>query len=87
MGDLGPAPLRTPHPNKENAVSDLPTIDLDAIANLRDLNPGDGGEFLREIVTIYLEDTPKRIADMRSTLAAGDTGAFARAAAVFNISR
>jgi len=39
-------------------VPDLPIIDPVAISNLRDLNPGDNGEFLREIVGIYLEDTP-----------------------------
>jgi HPt (histidine-containing phosphotransfer) domain-containing protein len=61
-------------------VSDLPTIDPEAIANLRDLNPGDGGEFLREIVSIYVEDTPKRISEMKASQAAGDTATFARAA-------
>lgn len=53
---------------------------MEAIANLRDLNPGDGGEFLREIITIYIEDTPKRIADMKACLASGDLTTFTRAA-------
>ena len=57
-----------------------PTIDPDAIANLRELNPGDNGEFLREIVSIYIEDTPKRLADLRTNLASGDVPAFTRAA-------
>jgi histidine phosphotransfer protein HptB len=61
-------------------VPDLPPIDLDAIDNLRDLNPGDGGEFLREIVNIYLEDTPKRLDDMKLALAKGDLAGFTRAA-------
>jgi HPt (histidine-containing phosphotransfer) domain-containing protein len=61
-------------------VSEPTPIDPDAIANLRDLNPGDGGEFLREIIAIYIEDTPKRVAEMRAALAAGDTPSFARAA-------
>ena len=61
-------------------MSDLPTIDPDAIANLRELNPGDNGEFLREIIGIYIEDTPKRIADLKACLASGDTQAFTRAA-------
>jgi HPt (histidine-containing phosphotransfer) domain-containing protein len=61
-------------------VPDLPTIDPEAIANLRDLNPGDGGEFLREIITIYVEDTPKRLADLRACLASGDVATFTRAA-------
>ncbi len=61
-------------------MSDLPSIDPESIANLRELNPGDNGEFLREIVGIYIEDTPKRIADLRAGLAAGDVAAFTRAA-------
>ena len=61
-------------------VPTLPTIDPDAIANLRDLNPGDNGEFLREIVGIYIEDTPKRLADLRTSLASGDASSFTRAA-------
>ncbi len=61
-------------------MTDLPAIDLDAIANLQDLNPGDGGEFLREIVSIYLEDTPKRIDEMKEALAKGDLVGFTRAA-------
>jgi HPt (histidine-containing phosphotransfer) domain-containing protein len=61
-------------------VPDQNSIDLEAIQNLRDLNPGDGGEFLREIVGIYIEDTPKRIADLKAALAAGDVATFTRAA-------
>jgi histidine phosphotransfer protein HptB len=61
-------------------VPNPPTIDPDAIANLRELNPGDHGEFLREIVGIYIEDTPKRLADLRASLASGDVSSFTRAA-------
>jgi HPt (histidine-containing phosphotransfer) domain-containing protein len=61
-------------------VTDLPTIDLDAITNLRELNPGDNGEFLREIVGIYIEDTPRRIADLKACLATSDVLTFTRAA-------
>ena len=61
-------------------MSDLPIVDADSIANLRDLNPGDNGEFLREIITIYLEDTPKRIAEMKEALASGDASTFTRSA-------
>ena len=66
--------------NSLKTVPDLPSIDPEAIANLRELNPGDGGEFLREIISIYLEDTPKRIEDLKTTLKASDVGAFTRAA-------
>ncbi len=61
-------------------LPDHPSIDLEAINNLRELNPEDGGEFLREIVSIYLEDTPKRIDEMKAALAKGDQAGFARAA-------
>jgi histidine phosphotransfer protein HptB len=61
-------------------MTDLPPIDPHAIASLQDLNPGDGGAFLREIVAIYIEDTPRRIDDMKKSLAAGDISSFTRAA-------
>ena len=61
-------------------MSDIPVIDSASIENLRSLNPGDGDEFLREIITIYLEDTPQRIAEMEESLAGGDTPRFSRAA-------
>ena len=61
-------------------MPDIPIIDPEAIEGLRQLNPDDGGEFMREIVGIYIEDTPKRIDELRKTLAAGDAAGFARAA-------
>lgn len=61
-------------------MADHPVIDLQSIENLRALNPGDNDEFLREIVAIYLEDTPVRLAELDQSLAAGDTPKFTRAA-------
>ena len=61
-------------------MSDAPVIDPQSIQNLRDLNPGDNDEFLREIVGIYLEDTPNRIVELEQSLATGDTPKFTRAA-------
>ena len=61
-------------------MTDAPVIDSESIENLRALNPGDGDEFLREIVTIYLEDTPQRIAELEESLAGGDAPRFVRAA-------
>ena len=61
-------------------MPDAPVIDLQAINNLRSLNPGDDDAFLREIVEIFIEDTPLRIADLETGLAAGDTAKFTRAA-------
>jgi histidine phosphotransfer protein HptB len=61
-------------------MPELPIVDPDSIANLRDLNPGDNGAFLKEIIAIYLEDTPRRLDDLAKSLAAGDLVSFARAA-------
>ncbi|MBS0662302.1 MAG: Hpt domain-containing protein [Verrucomicrobia bacterium] len=55
-------------------------IDPQTLANLRALNPDDNDAFLKEIVGMYLEDTPLRIAELESSLAQGDAKAFARAA-------
>lgn len=55
-------------------------IDPEAIENLRALNPDDGDSFLRDIIGIYLEDTPQRIAELRESLASGDQIRFTRAA-------
>ncbi|MBC7368636.1 MAG: Hpt domain-containing protein [Undibacterium sp.] len=61
-------------------MSELPLIDPEAIENLRALTPGDNDEFLREIITIFLEDTPQRIAELDQCFAAGDIPTFTRAA-------
>jgi HPt (histidine-containing phosphotransfer) domain-containing protein len=61
-------------------MADHPVIDLQSIENLRALNPGDNDEFLREIVAIYLEDTPVRLAELDQSLAAADIPKFTRAA-------
>jgi HPt (histidine-containing phosphotransfer) domain-containing protein len=57
-----------------------PVIDPQAIDNLRMLNPDDGDEFLREIVAIFVSDTPKRLAELDESLASGDGVKFVRAA-------
>lgn len=59
--------------------SDLPVLDSEAIAALRDLSPGDDS-FLWEIIQTYLEDTPKRIEELRLAFGAGDATGFIRAA-------
>ncbi|QYM77668.1 Hpt domain-containing protein [Horticoccus luteus] len=59
---------------------DTTVIDPEAIAGLRALNPDDNDEFLREIVGIFLEDTPARIAELDQSLADADTPRFVRAA-------
>ncbi len=46
-------------------------LDPNAIETLRALNPGDDS-FLRDLVQIYLDDSPKRIAEIEHSLAQGD---------------
>lgn len=55
-------------------------IDPAAIENLRALNPDDDDAFLKDIITIFLEDTPQRIAELKDSLAAWDQPKFTRAA-------
>ncbi len=55
-------------------------IDPEAIASLRALNPDDGDAFLRDIVGIFLDDTPQRIEELKQSLAAQDQIRFTRAA-------
>lgn len=55
-------------------------IDPEAIENLRALTPDDPDSFLRDIIGIFLDDTPARIADLRKSLASGDRPEFTRAA-------
>mgnify|MGYP002629297691 FL=1 len=57
-----------------------PIINPEAIEILRSLNPGDSDEFLKEIVGIFIEDTPLRIADLDTSLHDGDKERFIRAA-------
>lgn len=61
-------------------MSSLPIVDSEAIENLRALSPGDGDVFLKEILGIYLEDMPARIAELHRSGETGDTESFIRAA-------
>jgi len=55
-------------------------VDPEAIANLRSLCPDDGDAFLKEILSIFIDDTPARIAELRTSLAEGNVQVFVRAA-------
>jgi HPt (histidine-containing phosphotransfer) domain-containing protein len=55
-------------------------IDPEAIATLKELNPDDNGAFLKEIIGIYIEDTPRRLQDLKASLASGDVALFTRTA-------
>jgi len=59
-------------------MTDTPVLDQTAIDNLRDLGAGDGGAFLREIIEIFLSDTPERIAELKESLGHGDRERFLR---------
>lgn len=58
----------------------LPTLDHEAIDNLRALSPDDGDVFLKEILTIFVEDTPTRILELHKSRGSGDVSSFVRAA-------
>tara|TARA_R110002111_G_scaffold12135_1_gene36350 strand:- start:224 stop:583 length:360 start_codon:yes stop_codon:yes gene_type:complete len=60
-------------------MSDLPSIDPEAINNLRELSPDDDS-FIIEIIDIFLEDTPRRIAELESSLANQNVEVLERAA-------
>lgn len=49
----------------------VPPLDPNAIETLRALNPGDDS-FFRDLVQIYLDDSPKRILEIERSLAQGD---------------
>ena len=55
-------------------------IDTEAIENLRSLGDEGDDTFLREIITIYLEDVPLRLADLKTARAAGDRSFYTRSA-------
>ena len=61
-------------------MSALPLIDSEAINNLRALGSDDDDSFLREIVALFLEDTPKRFEELRTSKLAGVLDGVARAA-------
>jgi HPt (histidine-containing phosphotransfer) domain-containing protein len=54
-------------------------IDLKSIETLRSLTD-DGGVFLRELIDIYLQDTPLRLTELEQAFAKQDAPAFIRAA-------
>jgi HPt (histidine-containing phosphotransfer) domain-containing protein len=54
-------------------------IDLQAVENLRELNPDDPN-FLRELVDLFLADIPARIAEIEKAIATQDASLLTRAA-------
>jgi HPt (histidine-containing phosphotransfer) domain-containing protein len=56
-----------------------PAVDPSAIDALRELNPEDPA-FLRELIDVFLEDVPKRLAELDKSLATSDANLLIRAA-------
>lgn len=54
-------------------------IDADTVAALRDLNPEDPA-FLRELIDMFLQDIPERVAELEQALAKQDATVLTRAA-------
>lgn len=61
-------------------MSDDPTLNPAAIQALRDLSPDGNKEFLRELIAIYLADTPKQLAQLEDALSRHDATVATRAA-------
>lgn len=57
-----------------------PTLKPEAIAALRAVSPDDDGAFFRELIDIFLADTPLRITELKNALAANNGPAAVRAA-------
>lgn len=55
-------------------------LDPESIAALNSVSPGDGGAFLRELLDIFLADTPNRLLEISRSLEAGDFPTLTRAA-------
>jgi HPt (histidine-containing phosphotransfer) domain-containing protein len=53
-------------------MTNTPIIDPIALQNLRELSPDDNGEFFREIVGIFLADTPIRLAELDECIRSQD---------------
>jgi HPt (histidine-containing phosphotransfer) domain-containing protein len=61
-------------------MNDDSILDPDAIEALRALDPDGNGQFLRELVQIFVTDTPRRIQELSDALAAKDAATVMRAA-------
>lgn len=60
-------------------MPDIPILDHESIANLRMLGAEGDDDFLKEIIDIFLEDTPRRLNELRDAFLAQDQVTFTRA--------
>lgn len=61
-------------------MSTEPILNPEAIRALRDLSPEGDPEFLRELISIYLEDTPKQLMKLEQAISRQDAGLVVHAA-------
>src|SRR5260221_25394 len=61
-------------------MSNGPILNPDSIQALRDLSPEGDSEFLRELIAIYLADTPKQLVQLEEALAKKDASLVIRVA-------
>jgi len=61
-------------------MPELPLLDASVLDGLVALSPGDEGAFVRELIEIFIQDTPPRVQEIEAALARGDTVTASRAA-------
>lgn len=61
-------------------MNQLPILNPEAIAALRSLSPEGDASFLRELIDIFLADTPKQLGSLEAALAARNQEGVIRAA-------
>lgn len=61
-------------------MSTNPTLNPDTIRALRDLSSEGDAEFLRELIAVYLADTPKQLTQLEDALSRQDAAVAMRAA-------
>lgn len=61
-------------------MPDLPLLDASVLDGLVALSPDDNGAFVRELIDIFLQDAPPRLAEIDAALARGDGRTASRAA-------
>lgn len=54
-------------------MSELPIIDPKQLDMLRELDPEGATELIRELIGIFEEDAPLRVADLKAAVASGST--------------
>lgn len=61
-------------------MAEKTVLDPTSLAALNAISPGDDGAFLKELMGIFLADTPSRLVDLENSTAANDLSGIIRAA-------